>query len=261
MDHVNKTLYIPLYGKALVSGLGIILDDPKAEEIWGSAGISLKGKSASKWLAYYMGMRSAVFDRWLTAQMTRYPHAVVLHLGCGLDSRNLRVGTRGHRWYDVDFPAVMQERKRFYDASGDYSMVCGDIREDRWLSEVSSRGHAIVVMEGVSMYLDSGELRKLMTQLLAHFSGVSLLMDCYTCFAAKASKYKNPINDVGVTKVWGVDDPEHLAEGTGMKFTTGHDMTPQDLIGQLFPREQRIFRLLYGGRMADRLYRLYEFEG
>ena len=36
MNNVNKTLYIPLYGKAYVSKKGIILNDKKAEEIWSS---------------------------------------------------------------------------------------------------------------------------------------------------------------------------------------------------------------------------------
>ena len=63
MDNVNKTLYIPLYGKAYVSRKGIILQDMKAEEIWEKEGFPLKGKSKSKWLAYYMGMRSAVLMR------------------------------------------------------------------------------------------------------------------------------------------------------------------------------------------------------
>ena len=59
MDGVNKTLYIPLYGKAAVSRRGILLRDPKAEEIWAEAGFPLKGKAKS----YYMGMRAAVFDK------------------------------------------------------------------------------------------------------------------------------------------------------------------------------------------------------
>ena len=64
MNSVNKTLYIPLYGKAYVSRKALFLDDKKAEEIWDSEGFHLKGKSKSKWLAYYMGIRSAVFDDW-----------------------------------------------------------------------------------------------------------------------------------------------------------------------------------------------------
>ena len=122
MNNVNKTLYIPLYGKAFVSKKGIILSDKKAEEIWETEGFALKGKSRSKWLAYYMGMRSAVFDEWAAEQMDMWKDAVVIHLGCGLDSRGLRVGTKGHKWYDVDFEDVIQERKRYYRESKDYQM-------------------------------------------------------------------------------------------------------------------------------------------
>ena len=44
MNSVNKTLYIPLYGKAYVSKKGIILHDSRAEYIWEKEGFKLKGK-------------------------------------------------------------------------------------------------------------------------------------------------------------------------------------------------------------------------
>ena len=69
MDGVNKTLYIPLSGKAAVSRRGILLRDPMAEDIWDRSGFPLHGKSRSKWLAYNLGMRAAVFDAWLSAQL------------------------------------------------------------------------------------------------------------------------------------------------------------------------------------------------
>ena len=43
MNSVNKTLYIPLYGKSYVSKKGLFLHDKKAEEIWETEGFSLKG--------------------------------------------------------------------------------------------------------------------------------------------------------------------------------------------------------------------------
>ena len=73
MNEVNKTLYIPLYGKAAVSKKGIILQDKKAEQIWEKEGFVLKGKAKSKWLTYYMGMRSAVFDNWVKTMLETYP--------------------------------------------------------------------------------------------------------------------------------------------------------------------------------------------
>ena len=85
MESVNKTLYIPLYGKSYVSKKGIILKDKKAEEIWEKEQFKLKGKSKSKWLSYYMGIRASVFDEWLQEQMIKYPEAVIIHIGCGMD--------------------------------------------------------------------------------------------------------------------------------------------------------------------------------
>lgn len=285
MDNVSKTLYIPLYGKALVSRIGILLHDPKAEQIWSAEGFPLKGKSASKWLAYYMSMRAAVFDDWLREQVAAHPGATVLHLGCGMDSRCLRVQA-DNLWYDVDFPDVISRRRKHFPEQKRYHMLGCDLRQEDWLEEIgavyvteeewdsdgtvrvvrrrlsreesdpTSEDAAIVVMEGISMYLTLEELSQLVKRITRRFSRVYLLMDCYSQFAAQASRYKNPINDVGVSTVYGMDDPEI----PGLVFLREHDMTPDRLICQLTPWEQRLFRKLYAGSFARSLYRLYEYE-
>lgn len=258
MDQVNKTLYIPLYGKAQVSKKGIILHDESAERIWAAEGFELKGKAKSKWLAYNMGMRAAVFDRWLARALADQPEATVLHLGCGLDGRVSRV-KHACRWYDVDFPEVIAERKRYFSAAGDYHMLGADIREQGWLDQISG-SCAIVVMEGLSMYLRAEELQELMKALTEKFSYVRVLMDVYTVFAARATKYKNPINEVGVTTVYGFDDPQMPTEGNTLTFVGEHDLIPEDLIRQLKRGEQGFFRLMFAGKMAKAIYRLYEYE-
>ena len=54
MNDVNKTLYIPLYGKAFVSKRGLFLKDTIAETIWEKEGFALadsvdfSGKSHEK---------------------------------------------------------------------------------------------------------------------------------------------------------------------------------------------------------------------
>lgn len=259
MDSVNKTLYIPLYGKALVSEKGILLRDPKAVEIWKAEGFSLKGKAASKWLAYYMAIRAAVMDRWTAQRIAQHSNAAVLHLGCGLDNRYGRLGNPECQWYDVDMTEVIRERRGHYKETENYRMVAADIRNGEWLEAVNEET-AIVVMEGVSMYLRPEELAALLKNLKAHFSELNLLMDCYSSLAAKASRYKNPINTVGVTEVFGMDTPEVLAAETGFRYVTQHDMTPTTLVRELPAGERIIFSNLYAGRTARSLYRMYEFD-
>jgi O-methyltransferase involved in polyketide biosynthesis len=260
MDNVNKTLYIPLYGKAYVSSRGLLLEDKKAEDIWKAEGFPLKGKAKSRWLAYYMGMRSAVFDCWTEEQLESCSDAVVLHVGCGLDSRCIRVEAGECQWYDVDFPEVIAERKRYFEETESYHMIGSDIREEGWLSEIPEGKTAVIVMEGISMYLQRSELREVLNRLKTHFGEVRVLMDTYTVFAAKVSKYKNPINEVGVTAVYGLDDPKELEKGTGLVFRQEHSLTPDPLIRQLPGREQGFFRSMFAGKMAKKLYRLYEFH-
>ena len=260
MNSVNKTLYIPLYGKAYVSRRGLLLEDKKAEEIWSAEGFPLRGKAKSKWLAYNMAMRSAVFDRWLEEKQRELPGAVVLHVGCGLDSRILRVGDRDHQWYDVDFPEVIEERKRYFEETETYHMIPSDIRDMQWLSQIPRGSDAIIVMEGISMYLPVGELKAVLRQWKEYFGETRILMDSYTVFGAKASKYKNPINQVGVTQVYGFDDPQELAEDTQLLFVGERDLTPQWLIEKLPRSEQGFFKIFFAGKTAKTIYRLYEYR-
>lgn len=259
MNNVNKTLYIPLYGKAYVSKKHIILQDKKAEEIWDKEGFELKGKSKSKWLAYYMAMRAAVYDEWVKQEIKNNPNSVVLHIGCGMDSRVERVGANDTQWYDIDFSDVIAERKKYYTESSCYHMLSTDMRNMEWKQSIAGNQNAIIVLEGVSMYFKPEELVGLLLNICEHFNSVQLLMDCYTERAAKASKYKNPINDVGVTVVYGYDNPQELAQKSGLKFVKECSMTPQKYVDELQGIERKIFKSFFAGKIAQGMYRMYEF--
>ena len=102
-------------------------------------------------------------------------------------------------------------------------------------------------------------MKALARSLCDHFSKVYLIMDCYSTFAAQMSKYKNPINDVGVTEVYGIDDPQALQENA-FTFVCEHDLTPKAYIDALQGMERHIFRKLYAGGFAKKLYRLFEYK-
>ena len=73
------------------------------------------------------------------------------------------------------------------------------------------------------------------------------------------SKYKNPINEVGVTQVYGIDAPTEWQTDL-FAFVGEHKMTPQKYIDQLSGMEKKIFQKLYAGGFSKKLYRLYEYQ-
>lgn len=137
-------------------------------------------------------------------------------------------------------------------------MLPADVRNVEWVKELPA-GDAVVIMEGVSMYMKPEELTQLFTSLCEHFHKVSLLMDCYSVFAAKMSKYKNPVNEVGVTTLYGIDDPTSL-EISGLKYAAEHELTPQNLIDELKGFERMFFKTMFAGSLAKKVYRLYEYR-
>ena len=138
-------------------------------------------------------------------------------------------------------------------------MLGADARDRVWLDAIPGGTDAIVVMEGVSMYLRREELLELLASLAERFGRVALLMDCYTVFAAKVSKYKNPVNEVGVSQLYGVDAPRELERGNGLLFRREHEMTPAELIDKLPGGDRTFFALLFAGGAAKKIYRLFEF--
>ncbi len=260
MNEVNKTLYIPLYGKASVSKKGIILSDSKAEEIWENEKFVFKGKAKSKWLTYFMAMRAKVFDDWVAKQLQAKTDAVVLHIGCGMDGRVLRVKNGASCWYDVDFDEVILERGKYYTESENYIMKAGNAAKPDWVFELQDAPHAIVILEGISMYLTNEEVATLFQSLQAKYNDVNIMMDVYTTFGAKASKYKNPINEVGVTTVYGIDEPEIVLGESELEFVTEHTMTPEHLVRELKGFEHAFFKIMFAGRVTKKIYRLFEYR-
>ncbi len=260
MDEVNKTLFIPLYGKAKVSEQRIILHDPYAERIWAAEGFPLRGKSKSKWLCYNMAMRARVFDDWTETMLKQHPDALVLHIGCGLDSRCERVKKPYHNWIDCDLPDVIALRREYYAERPIYHMIPLDASNPDGIKSLSNAATAIVVLEGLSMYLTNEQLYQFLNALQTKYSRLHVLMDIYTEFGAKASKYKNPVNDVGVTRVYGVKDINKLLKGSKISVKAERSFTPEALIRELKPLERRFFRLLFTGSMYSKIYRLYELE-
>ena len=73
------------------------------------------------------------------------------------------------------------------------------------------------------------------------------------------SKRRNPINDVGVTEVYGIDNPQ-LYQNKELGFVKEHSMTPKKHIDELKGFEKFIFSKIYAGSLSKKLYRLFEYK-
>ena len=108
-----------LYAKALdADAPDSILHDTYAKDIVDRIDYDWAATTITARNAPSVTLRSANFDDWTRRFLAAHPEAVVLHLGCGLDSRFFRVQPGpGVDWYDIDYPEVAGLRERFYPAT------------------------------------------------------------------------------------------------------------------------------------------------
>lgn len=106
LNNESKTLFIPLLGKAIMSKNNLFLHDQKAEEIILNIDYNFKALKQSKWLSMYMSLRASIIDELCNKYIINHDNVTIIHLGCGLDSRYLRVNQQFYNWYDIDFKSV-----------------------------------------------------------------------------------------------------------------------------------------------------------
>jgi methyltransferase (TIGR00027 family) len=157
---------------------------------------------------FLVALRAKQFDEWATDFLRRHQDSLVLHLGCGLDSRAFRVNLpNAVGWFDLDQPGVIALRRKLYDERDHYRMIGSSVSDPAWLDGVPSGGSALIVAEGLLMYLTESEVRDLLARLIAQFDGGEVLFDTLSPISPTISK----LFQGGIVK-WGIRDAREMAQ-------------------------------------------------
>lgn len=259
LNNESKTLFIPLLGKALMSRDHLFLHDPKAEEIITKIDFDFHSLKQSKWLSMFMSVRALIFDELCNEYILDHPNATIIHLGCGLDSRCLRVNQNYKNWYDIDYQEVINIRKNFYNEDSSHKMIGSSVIDFKWLEQIEKNDHILVVAEGLTMYLAEEEIKKLIAHIHERFENVFLLFDAYSKKGVKTSKIKNPVNQMKAKVQYGIDSPEEfLSLNEKLEYVATHLIKKDD--NNLPGLTKFIFNCLYCGKISQSLYKIYEFK-
>ena len=209
----RETMLATLYGRAIDSrSPKPILGDHQADEELQHIDYDFGRTGVSATSAAGIALRAKQLDDWTSEFLAGHPRATVLHLGCGLDTRVHRLRSPSSvRWIDVDFPEVIELRRRLLpEPGGDYRMIAASVSDPGWLDEVPADRPTVVVFEGLSMYLSKEDGRRLIERVTGRFAGGQLLFDCYGTLGIRLQKLVPAVRNAGARLRWGIDDPREL---------------------------------------------------
>lgn len=259
LTNESKTLYIPLLGKAIMSKNNLFIHDLKAEEIVSKINYDFKTLKQSKWLSMYMSLRGAIIDELCNKYILEHSNITIIHLGCGLDSRCLRVNQNYNNWYDIDYKEVIDIRKQYYDVTSNYKMIGCSVTDYEWLNQIDKTENILIVMEGLTMYLKEIEIKDLILQINNKLGEVYFIFDAYSKKGVKYSKIKNPVNKFNANIKYGIDNPnEFLQLNNKLEYIATHFIKKDD--NNLPKLKKYIFNNLYCGKISKSIYKIYEFR-
>lgn len=259
LKNESKTLFISLFAKSVMSKNNLFLHDPKAEEIVSKIDYDFNSLKQSKWLSMYISLRASIIDNLCNEYLYKHKNTTVIHLGCGLDSRYLRINQNYNIWYDIDYQNVIEIRKKFYNQDEKYQMIGSSVLDYSWLQKINMSDNILIVAEGLIMYLSEIELKDLLKQIKSKFKKVHLIFDSYSKMALKLSNIKNPINKVGAKVKYGINTPnDFLKLNDNLKYINTHIIKKDK--NDLNILTKFIFNKLYCGKISQSLYKIYEFS-
>jgi O-methyltransferase involved in polyketide biosynthesis len=208
----KETYLATLYGKALdAAAEHPILGDKFAADAVARIDYDFKDLKLPRGSEITLPMRAWHFDQWTRAFLAANPECTVLHLGCGLDTRVQRIDPEAQvRWYDVDFPDVIELRKQLYPDRVGYHLIGSSVTDLAWLDAIPGDTPVIVIAEGLVMYLHEKDGVALFSRITEQFPRGQIAFDGYSGSMVRLVSRLATVRGAKVELVWGIDDPHDL---------------------------------------------------
>jgi O-methyltransferase involved in polyketide biosynthesis len=203
----KETLLATLYGRAVDSrAKDPILGDPTAAETMRRLDYDFSRMRLSAGNAAGVALRARQLDVWTARFLARHEEATVVHLGCGLDSRVQRLDPGpGVRWFDIDYPEVIALRRQLYPERAGYATIPSSVTDPAWVTRIPADRPALIVAEGLLMYLTEADGTALLRRLMDRVPGGELAFDAFSRFAIRVQWLNRPVVKAGARLHWGTD--------------------------------------------------------
>jgi O-methyltransferase involved in polyketide biosynthesis len=146
------------------------------KEISGLPGIY--SNRIKKNLVNHIALRARQYDFFAKSFMEKHPEAAVVNIGCGMDNRFKRIDNGKILFYDLDFPDIISIKEKIIPPTSRYRQFGQSVFDFEWIKEID-REHVFLLAEGVFMYCEPPDVKKLFHELQNSFSNPEIVFEVF----------------------------------------------------------------------------------
>lgn len=190
LSGVPETMLQTVYARAKETKTRGAIHDDKAVELVDKLhyDFSLADKDAA--MSSGVIARTIVLDHLVQQYLTAHPGAVVVNIACGLDTRCYRMQGYSH-WYNLDLPETIGVRARLLPESGTISQIAQSAMEDWGGSIAETDAPALVIIEGLTMYLTQEDVQQIFAVIHKRFAKATVFVEIMNPMVVKNMKEKS----------------------------------------------------------------------
>lgn len=178
---VEQTTLLTEYARALDSRRPLpILGDPLADAVVGMIDFDFTQLGVTPSVMCLVALRAKMLDERIGAFIAKYPDAVVVDLGAGLNSMVFRVDPpTSVDWYDVDLPAVIVLRESVLPQHHCSHAVAASLIEREWADAIPADRPTMVVADGLFAFLTEPDIVAILRRVTGHFHSGTIAFNDY----------------------------------------------------------------------------------
>ena len=189
---VQETLVIPLYSRKLCTELypNLFQDETAVRLIdqidYDFSETEKKSRSLMQRCgALEVGVRQNDLAFEGRDYLKSHPNAVVVNLGCGLDSTGRSCDNGRCKIYNLDFPNVITVRNELLSAGDWEQNIPCDLNDTAWFSQIDASNGAVFFASGVFYYFLTEQVKALVQKMADAFPSGVLAFDSANRTAVK----------------------------------------------------------------------------
>lgn len=221
LSGVPGTLLIPLRARQIETNKkDPLLKDEKAVQILKMLDIKPSEKDKiSGGSQTGVVVRTLLVDEIVLNFLQKHPDALIVSLGCGLDTRMSRLDNGKACWIDIDFPKIIDIRKKIFSENDRHTMIGASLTENLWHADIPCGKPVLFYAEGVFMYLTQEDVKNIFSIISRRFPGAQIVFDAMCPAAVKNYKRHPDVKKYNAPFQWGINDLTSLESWeTGVKL-------------------------------------------
>jgi O-methyltransferase involved in polyketide biosynthesis len=215
---VQTTLLLPLWGRAeeMKKKLPLVVDKAAAEIInkidydFSTIAKNIHPVTRHEWIA-----RSIHIDTVILEFIKQHPKAAIVNIGCGLDTKFDRIDNGQIWWYDLDFPDVIELRKKLIPETERRKCIAKSFLDDSWFKDIVVNDGVLFMAAGVMYYFEEKDVKEILGKMAEAFPGGEFVADVASPIGIRAAN-KQVIEGSGLDErsylKWGIMNSSEITQ-------------------------------------------------